>query len=107
MYFINCPERNGWLTFKHDDKIYLMGFTTSDLAEEYNAKVLEHKLGEVVQEHKRYARILARRMVDAGVDWMLVDYPPINDEAEIWSPVPRELGRDYGIVHLKGIVERP
>ena len=105
MYFINCPLRNGWLTYKHDDKTYLMSFTEGDKAEEYIEKVL-HGTGEVVQEHKRRGVTLARRMVAAGVEWMIVDYPPVNDKAEIWSPVARELGRDYGIVHLKAIVEQ-
>tara|TARA_R110002126_G_scaffold14054_8_gene59799 strand:+ start:3408 stop:3761 length:354 start_codon:yes stop_codon:yes gene_type:complete len=102
MYFINCPVRNGWLTYMHDEKIYLMSFTSGEKAEEYNSKVLSGT-GDVVQEYKRNGLFLAKRMIDAGVHWMIVDYPPINDTAEIWSPVPRELGRDYGIVDLKGV----
>ena len=112
MYLIRDPGRGGFLTWDHDDKRYIMAFTSSDKAEEYNAVVMENRTGEVVRLSSRDSRDFARKMVKSGVDWMIIDYPVINDQ-DFWDApvyqigaVPREVGRDYSVVDLKGIVAR-
>ena len=112
MYLINDPVRNGLLTWIHDDQTYLMAFTESEKAEQYNAVVLEPRPGEIVIVRQSHARELARKMVAAGVNWMIINYPVINDQ-DFWDDhpyligeVPREEGRNYALVDLRGIVAR-
>lgn len=111
MYLIKDPARDGFLTWDHEDKRYLMGFTTSDKAEEYNDIVLRYRSGEIIIVTKRESMDLAKKMVAKGVHWMIVDYPVINDaefqdENPIFDGIPRELGRHYTLVDLRGLVAR-
>lgn len=117
MYLINDPVRNGLLTWDQEGKFgqtdrYIMAFTESDKAEEYNAIVLQYRSGEVVLIKQKDASDFARKMVEKGVFWMIIDYPVINDQ-DFWDnpkftlcEIPRELGRDYCIVDLRGVVAR-
>lgn len=112
MYLIRDPERNGLLTWDHEGSRYVMAFTTSDKAEEYNEVVMRHRPGEVVRIDSRDSKDFARKMVAKGVHFMIVDYPVINDQ-DFWEKhpfeigaVPRELGRNYSIVDLKTLVAR-
>ena len=112
MYLIWDSHRSGFLTWDYGDDKYLMAFTTSDKAEEYNAVVLKYRPGEVVSVKSSQSKELARKMVRAGVNSMIVDYPVINDQ-DFWDKpqfaigkVPTEVGRNYGIVDLKKIVAR-
>jgi hypothetical protein len=114
MYFIHDPVRKGMLTWDHRERRYVMAFTTSDKAEEYNAVVLKHSPGKVVSMHKREGPAMAKSYCAAGVHWMIVDYPVINDQ-DFWEDgdrlypieaIPTEHGRNYAIVDLRKIVAR-
>lgn len=111
MYLIRDPQRRGLLTWDHDNRRYVMAFTTSDKAEEYNAIVLKHQPGEVVRIRKEDSRGFAKRMVSSGVYEMIIDYPVINDQ-DFWDKhpfeignVPTEVGRNYSIVDFRVVLK--
>ena len=112
MYLIMDQVRDGFLTWEHDNNRYIMAFTTGDKAEEYNEVVLKHQRGDIAIIQRRDSKTFARKMVKAGVRWMIIDYPVVNDQ-DFWDKpiyeigsVPREQGRNYSIVDLKAIVAR-
>ena len=104
MYLIRHEEKSGWLTWKKDDIVYIMAFTTGDKADEYNSSVLEHEQGVVMSIERKDSKDFARNMVMRGVSWMIVDFPVENDKWEWWDIQP-ELARNYSIVDLKQAVK--
>ena len=110
MYLIHDPDRKGFLIWTHGDDKYVMAFTSSDKAEEYNDIVMKHRPGDIVTIKSRDSKDFARKMVTTGVHQMIVDYPVINDQ-DFWDKhpfeigeIPRELGRNYVIVDLRKVV---
>jgi len=112
MYLIHDPVRDGWLTWDYGGNRYVMAFTESEKAEEYNAIVMQHQPGDIMIIRNRHAMEFARKMVLHGVRFMIIDFPVINDQ-DFWDnpvfeigAVPTEAGRDYAIVDLGKIVEK-
>jgi len=112
MYLINDPERNGLLTWHDKDIKYVMAFTSSDKAEEYNAVVLKHHLGDIVMIKSCDSKEFVKKMIAAGVYYMIIDYPVINDQ-DFWDKhpfeigqIPTEVGRNYSIVDLRKILAK-
>ena len=112
MYLILEPVKNGFLTWDHEGERYILAFTDSEKAEEYNAVVLKNRPGEIVIIKSREARNFARKMVEKGVYWMMLDHPVIHDN-DFWDqPIyrigetPIEEERHYAIVDLRAIVRK-
>ena len=105
MYLLRDRIQGAWITWDTEQYRSLLAFTDGDKAEKYIAEVMWNRACEVVTVHKSQGRDLARRMVAQGVDWMLIDFPPENDQWEWWK-VTREVGRNYAMVNLKRLVQK-
>jgi hypothetical protein len=103
-YVLKCPERGGFLTWDHEDKRYLLMFTSGDKAEEYSERVLEHMQAEVGVVRKEDSEEFIASIVANGIHWAIWDYPPTNDQFAYWEATLEE-NRNYGVVYLKGLVD--
>jgi len=89
-----------------DKKNYILAFTSGEKAERYNYTVLRNSPGVIREIKKNQSKEFTRRLVSAGVEWMLLDFPPENDWEFFGDDIPLEKKRDYAIVHLKGLVTK-
>ena len=115
LYAILDLKLDGYITWSEKKKgigeiIGVLMFSKGDLAEEYIHKVMPARAEfvSVCKVGKKVAHTFVAQMVSAGVDYALIDIPPIavDQLAEGEVAAQQDLDRDYMIVDMKKLAVR-
>lgn len=114
LYAIHDIMLNGFITWfenKHGVEIRgILLFTTGEKCENYIHKVMPARVEHVsvCKVPRRKMQAFVAQMVTSGIDYALIDVPPIvvDQFSEGVDLAERELIREYGIVDLKKLHAR-
>ena len=99
LFAIHDTKLKGFITWMEKGQSAIFLFTTSDKAEHYVEKVRRNRPIVVYPIEKRKAEAFIHQMLNAGINYALVDVPP--EHADTYNVHDDEVVRNYALIDLR------
>jgi hypothetical protein len=104
LYALHDKQLGGFITWQEKGTSAIFLFTNSDLAERYAHEVHHGRPLVVYLIHKSKARDFVGQMLNAGIEYALINVPP--EHADTFNVYEDEVVRNYAIVNLRKVNSR-